>query len=194
MIAHEGPGNKLRENAAGVSEQLVRGVDAAGDGAVLKELRLHFVDRANESSRSVAVAAAVNESVAIESPLGEVGHGSAHGLARLVVGAVLAHAVGFAIAVNCLVILARFLWKAVLLHVVEHDAGVAAAAARFTAVEDDLWQIEMSHIFIHFQLFIFVAKWSRQIPVIFHSFSNFQFVVKMASNVCAFFDAFTRLI
>jgi hypothetical protein len=81
-----------------------------------------------------------------------------------------------------------------LLHVVEHDAGVAAAAARFTAVEDDLWQIEMSHIFIHFQLFIFVAKWSRQIPVIFHSFSNFQFVVKMASNVCAFFDAFTRLI
>ncbi len=113
-------------------------MDAARDGAILEQLSFHLVDRSDQSSGRISVASAVDETVAIEPPLGEVGHGGANRLASAIVGAVLAHAVGLTIAVAGFIILAGFLGQTVLFHVVKHDAGVAAAAAGLATVQDNL--------------------------------------------------------
>lgn len=138
VVAHEGPGDKLRENAASVGDELICGVNSTCNGAVLEKFSFHFVDGADESAGSIARAAAVDKSVAVEAPLGEVRDGRAHALARAVVRAVFADAVGLAIAIHRLVVLTRFLWKTVLLHIVEHNTRVATAAASFTAIQNDL--------------------------------------------------------
>ncbi len=118
MIAHERPRDELRENAAGVSEELIGGVNTARWGR-FETILLSSCQQSRPAPICIAIAATVDESVgplAIQVPLQEVRVSSSPGMhTDLPDGAVLANTVGLAVvAANRLVVLAS------LLQTVEH--------------------------------------------------------------------------
>ena len=119
--------------------QLIGGINAASQGAACEDLGLQLVGIGQLLSSGVVIAAAVGTAVLVDSVLAVRFDGSAVRRSVRAGAAVLADAVGLALAIDGLVVLARLVRDAVLLDVVEHTADVTTfATAASTTVDEHL--------------------------------------------------------